>query len=364
MANDKLKVGILFGGKSAEHEVSLQSAKNVADAIDRNKYDVALIGINKSGDWLLPDQSHFLLNAADPKLIQLNSENQESVALVPQSGGELSNLSGGGVHSSIDVVFPILHGPFGEDGTVQGLLKLAGVPFVGSGVIGSAAGMDKDVMKRLLRDAGIPIAKSLTFRQEDHLDFEAISAEIGLPLFIKPANMGSSVGVHKVSDGSTFDAAVHDAFAYDTKILIEEFVEGRELECAVLGNLRPEVSVVGEIKPSHDFYSYEAKYLDEHGAGLEIPADIPDAVSDRIRDLAVRTFQALECEGLGRVDCFLKSDGEVIVNEINTMPGFTQISMYPRLWEASGISYPDLIDRLIELGLERFKREQKLKTSF
>lgn len=364
MASDKLKVGILFGGKSAEHEVSLQSAKNVADAIDRNKYDVALIGINKSGDWLLPDQSHFLLNAADPKLIQLNSENQESVALVPQSGGDLSNLSGGGVHSSIDVVFPILHGPFGEDGTVQGLLKLAGVPFVGSGVIGSAAGMDKDVMKRLLRDAGIPIARSLTFRQGDVLDFEAISSEIGLPLFIKPANMGSSVGVHKVSDGSTFDAAVRDAFAYDTKILIEEFVDGRELECAVLGNLRPETSVVGEIKPTHDFYSYEAKYIDEHGAGLEIPAQIPDAISDRIRDLAVRTFQALECEGLGRVDCFLKSDGEIIVNEINTMPGFTQISMYPRLWEASGLSYPDLIDRLIELGLERFERERKLKTSF
>lgn len=364
MANNKLKVGILFGGKSAEHEVSLQSAKNVAEAIDRNKYDIALIGINKSGEWLLPDQSHFLLNATDPKLIKLNSENQQNVALVPQSGGELSNLSGGGTHSSIDVVFPILHGPFGEDGTVQGLLKLAGVPFVGSGVLGSATGMDKDVMKRLLRDAGIPIANSLTFRHGDILDFEAISHEIGLPLFIKPANMGSSVGVHKVSSQDTFDEAVLDAFAYDMKILIEEFVDGRELECAVLGNLRPEASVVGEIKPSHDFYSYEAKYLDEHGAALEIPADIPDAVSDRIRDLAVRTFQTLECEGLGRVDCFLKSDGEIIVNEINTMPGFTKISMYPRLWEASDVSYPELINKLIELGLERFKREQKLKTSF
>lgn len=363
MTDKKLKVGILFGGKSAEHEVSLQSAKNVAEAIDRDKYDVALIGISKSGDWLLPDQSRFLLNAADPKLIQLNSENPASVALVPQSGGELSNLSGGGVHSSIDVVFPILHGPFGEDGTVQGLLKLAGVPFVGSGVVGSAAGMDKDVMKRLLRDAGIPIARSVTFRHGDVLDFEAISTEIGLPMFVKPANMGSSVGVHKVSGRDTFDEAVQDAFAYDTKILIEEFVDGRELECAVLGNLQPEASVVGEIKPSHDFYSYEAKYIDEHGAGLEIPADIPDTVSGRIRELAVRTFQALECEGLGRVDCFLKSDGEIIVNEINTMPGFTQISMYPRLWEASGISYTDLISRLIELGMERFDREQKLKTS-
>ncbi|MGI9515235.1 MAG: D-alanine--D-alanine ligase, partial [Anderseniella sp.] len=333
------------------------------DAIDRDKYDVALIGIDKAGAWLLPDQSQYLLNATDPKLIKLNNENRESVALVPQSGGKLSNLSGGDVRSSVDVVFPILHGPFGEDGTVQGLLKLAGVPFVGAGVLGSAAGMDKDVMKRLLRDADIPIARSLTFRHGNVLDFEAISGEIGLPLFVKPANMGSSVGVHKVTGQDTFDEAVQDAFAYDTKILIEEFIEGRELECAVLGNLEPEASVVGEIIPSHDFYSYEAKYIDEHGAGLEIPADIPDTVSEKIRDLAIRTFQTLECEGLGRVDCFLKSDGEIIVNEINTIPGFTKISMYPRLWEASGVSYTDLISRLIELGLERFERERKLKTS-
>lgn len=364
MTSKKLKVGILFGGKSAEHEVSLQSAKNVADAIDRDMYDIALIGIDKSGEWLLPDQSRFLLNATDPKLVKLNDANRESVALVPQGGGKLSNLSGGEHGSSVDVVFPILHGPFGEDGTVQGLLKLAGVPFVGSGVLGSAAGMDKDVMKRLLRDAGIPVAKSLTFRHGDIPDFAAVSAAIGLPLFVKPANMGSSVGVHKVFDRATFDHAVQDAFAYDTKILIEEFIDGRELECAVLGNLRPEASVVGEIKPSHDFYSYEAKYIDEHGAALEIPANIPDTVSDDIRGLAVKTFQTLECEGLGRVDCFYTSDGKIIVNEINTMPGFTKISMYPLLWEASGISYPELINRLIELGLERFERQQRLKTSF
>ncbi len=364
MANNKLRVGILFGGKSAEHEVSLQSAKNVADAIDRDKFDVVLIGIDKSGQWLLPDQSHFLLDSADPKLIKLNNGNREIVALVPQGGGGLSNLSAGGTHSAVDVVFPILHGPFGEDGTVQGLLKLAGVPFVGSGVVGSAAGMDKDVMKRLLRDAGIPVARSWTCRHGEVPDFEAISTDIGLPVFVKPANMGSSVGVHKVSDQDAFDQAVQDAFDYDTKILIEEFIDGRELECAVLGNLQPEASAVGEIKPSHEFYSYEAKYIDEHGAGLEIPANIPDSVSNRIRDLAVKTFQTLECEGLGRVDCFLKSDGEIVVNEINTMPGFTKISMYPQLWEASGISYTDLITKLIELGLERFEREQKLKTSF
>ena len=364
MAGKKIRVGILFGGRSAEHEVSLQSAKNVADAIDRNRYDVALIGIDKSGKWLLPNQSQFLLDAGDPKLIQLNKENEASVALVPQSGGALTDLSGGSAQASLDIVFPILHGPFGEDGTVQGLLKLAGVPFVGAGILGSAVGMDKDVMKRLMRGSGIPIAKFLVFRQEDRPDFGAVSNEIGLPFFVKPANLGSSVGVHKVTDQETFDRALRDAFGYDMKILIEEFIDGRELECAVLGNRNPIASVVGEIIPGHEFYSYEAKYIDEHGAALEIPADIPDAVGEDIRTLAIRTFQTLECEGLGRVDFFLKKDGGLIVNEINTIPGFTKISMYPRLWEASGVSYPELINRLIELGLERFEREQALKMSF
>ncbi len=360
----RIRVGILFGGKSAEHEVSLQSAKNVAEAIDKEKYDVALIGIDKSGRWLLPNQSEFLLNATDPKLIALNRQDEESVALVPQSGGELTDVAAGGAHSAVGVVFPILHGPFGEDGTVQGLLKLAGVPFVGASVLGSAVGMDKDVMKRLLRDAGIPIAKFLVFRRGEMIDFEAVSGEVGLPFFVKPANLGSSVGVHKVSDLASFSQAVDDAFAYDTKVVIEEAIEGRELECSVLGNENPTASAVGEIVPSHEFYSYEAKYIDEKGAALEIPADISEAVSERIRELAIRTFQVLECEGLGRVDCFLTTDGEVIVNEINTIPGFTRISMYPQLWEASGLSYPDLINRLIELAIERFEREQTLKTSY
>jgi len=360
----KIKVGILFGGKSAEHEVSLQSAKNVAEAIDKSKYDIALIGIDKSGKWLLPNQSQFLLNASDPKLIKLNKEKQESVALVPQSGGALSDLSVGGTHSFVDVVFPILHGPFGEDGTVQGLLKLAGVAFVGAGILGSAVGMDKDVMKRLLRDAGLPIAKFMVFRQDDLLDFAAISSELGLPFFVKPANLGSSVGIHKATDQDTFDHACRDAFSYDTKIVIEEFIDGRELECSVLGNQQPIASVVGEIVASHEFYSYEAKYIDDHGAALVIPAEIPEDVSDRIRQLAIRTFEVLSSEGLGRVDFFLKKDDSLIVNEINTIPGFTKISMYPRLWQASGVPYAELINRLIELAMERFQREQKLRTSF
>jgi len=364
MANRKIRVGILFGGRSAEHEVSLQSAKNVADAIDTTKYEVALIGIDKSGKWLLPDQSRYLINASDPKLIKLNRENEASVALVPQGGGDLTDLTAGGIQSSVDIVFPILHGPFGEDGTVQGLLKLAGVPFVGAGVLGSAVGMDKDVMKRLLRDAGIPTARFLVFRHHDVLDFDAIADDLGLPFFVKPANLGSSVGVHKVTDELSFGKAVEDAFGYDTKILIEEFIDGRELECSVLGNLDPVASAVGEIIPTHEFYSYDAKYIDEQGAALEIPADVPDAVSDEIRALAIRAFNTLECEGMARVDCFLKKDGTVLLNEINTIPGFTKISMYPQLWQASGVSYAELIDRLIQLGIERFEREQKLKTSF
>jgi D-alanine-D-alanine ligase len=364
MTNRKIRVGILFGGKSAEHEVSLQSAKNVADAIDRDKYDVSLIGIDKTGRWLLPDQSRYLLNETDPKLIALNRANERSVALVPQSGGELTDLSAGDVRSAVDVIFPILHGPFGEDGTVQGLLKLAGVPFVGAGVLGSAVGMDKDVSKRLLRDAGLPIARFTVLRDGDEIDFDRICADLGLPFFIKPANLGSSVGVHKVSDRSGFEEAIADAFGFDTKIIAEEFVDGRELECSVLGNRDPIASVVGEIVSNHDFYSYEAKYIDEQGAALEVPAKLPEETSERLRALSIEAFEALACEGMARVDFFLKRDGSILINEINTIPGFTKISMYPRLWGASGLSYKDLIDRLIGLAIERFEREQKLRNSY
>lgn len=364
MANKKIRVGILFGGKSAEHEVSLQSAKNVVDAIDKDKYEVALIGIDKTGRWLFPNKSQFLLNANDPKLIKLNKVSEQSVALIPQSGGELTNLSNQNSNSSIDVVFPILHGPFGEDGTVQGLLKLAGVPFVGASVLGSAIGMDKDVMKRLLRDAGIPIADFLVFKQEDKIDFEKVSKKLGLPFFVKPANLGSSVGINKIKNRKDFSKAVKEAFQYDTKILIEEFIDGRELECSVLGNQEPIASAVGEVIPHHEFYSYEAKYIDENGAALEIPAKITPKIAKNVRELAVKTFKTLSCEGLGRVDFFLKKNGNIVVNEINTIPGFTKISMYPRLWGASGISYTKLINLLIKLAIERFRREQKIKTSY
>jgi len=366
----KLKVGILFGGKSAEHEVSLQSAKNVYDAIDRDKYEPVLIGIDKSGRWLLNDESRFLLDADDPRRIRLNPSS-DAVALVPQSKGAIANLSALKSDRAIDVVFPILHGPFGEDGTVQGLLKLADIPFVGAGVLASAAGMDKDVMKRLLREAGLPIGKFRSLRSGEKIpDFEEICADLGSPVFIKPANMGSSVGVSKVHNKEEYLPALKEAFEYDTKVVIEEFIPGRELECSVLGSQfdtpsHGEIiaSVPGEVKSNHEFYSYDAKYIDEKGAVLIIPADISAETAGHIRDLAIKVFKTICCEGLSRVDFFLKEDGAIIVNEINTMPGFTRISMYPKLWEASGISYTELIDRLIQLALLRFENEKKLKTS-
>jgi len=360
----RIRVGILFGGKSAEHEVSLQSAKSIIEAIDENKYDIVLIGIDKQGRWYLSEQSSFLLNADSPKLIGL-SDVGKSVVLVPGNHGrQLISLSGNESLEPVDVIFPILHGTYGEDGTVQGLLKLAGIPFAGAGVLGSAVGMDKDVMKRLLRDSGLPVAKFLVFNRNEQIGFEDVKRELGLPVFIKPANLGSSIGINKAGNKEEFEHAVEDAFKYDNKILIEEFVKGREIECSVLGNEDPIASIPGEIIPKHEFYSYETKYIDDDGALLEIPAKLPGDVVDKIQKLAVKTFKALCCEGMGRVDFFLKDDGGVIVNEINTIPGFTNISMYPKLWEASGIQYTELIDKLIQLAIDRFEREKSLKTSF
>jgi len=365
MPAQKIRVALLFGGKSAEHEVSLESARNVLAAIDRHKYEPVLIGIDKTGKWLLGDGREALAGGDGPRQIGVD-RSRDLVTFAPESNGELSAIADLQNRGTIDVAFPILHGPLGEDGTVQGLLKLANIPFVGASVLGSAVGMDKDVMKRLLRDAGIPLGKflTLTLGPGPRPGFDEVVALVGRPFFVKPANMGSSVGVSKVADEAGYREALDLAFSFDRKVLVEEFIEGREIECSVLGNDDPVASVVGEVKPSHDFYTYEAKYLDEHGARLDIPADLPPGVADRARSLAVQTFRVLCCEGLGRVDMFLRPSGEVLVNEINTIPGFTKISMYPKLWEASGVSYTDLIDRLIQLALERFAREKQLRTSY
>ncbi len=362
----KIRVGILFGGRSAEHEVSLQSAKNVIEAIDHEKYEVVLIGIDKKGKWYLSEASKNILHANNPKLIKLNRTG-EVIALVPGGKGEqLVSLSDRRLLNPVDVIFPVLHGTFGEDGTVQGLLKLADIPFVGASVLGSAIGMDKDVMKRLLRHAGVPVANFMTIHQSSQhsINFDEVVGRLGLPFFLKPANLGSSVGIHKVKDRSGFQKAVDDAFLYDRKILIEEYIKGREIECSVLGNENPIASIPGEILPQHEFYSYEAKYIDENGAFLEIPAKLPDHIVLKFQQLAMKAFQVLCCEGMARVDFFLRNEEEVIVNEINTIPGFTKISMYPKLWAASGVSYTELIDRLIQLALDRFEKEKKLKTTF
>jgi D-alanine-D-alanine ligase len=362
----KIRLGVLFGGKSAEHEVSLQSAKNVIEAVDREKYDVVLIGIDKEGRWHLAEASEFLKNSDNPELIKL-VQSDDYLAIIPGDDKQhLVRLNTKEPVGPVDVIFPILHGPFGEDGTIQGLLKVANVPFVGASVLGSAIGMDKDVMKRLLRDAGIPIARFITFmkNETDRVSFHELKDRLDLPFFIKPANLGSSVGVHKVSTEDQFMAAIRDGFQFDSKLLIEEFIEGREIECSILGNENPIASVPGEILPQHEFYSYEAKYIDENGALLEIPAKLPEDLVTKIQDLAIQAFQALCCEGMARVDLFLRADDEIIINEINTIPGFTRISMYPKLWEASGIPYSQLIDRLINLAVERHERERGLKTSY
>ncbi len=358
----KLRVGILFGGKSAEHEISVISARNIVAAIDKSKYDIVSIGIDKHGRWILDEGARLL---RDGRQKEVKPRGNDAVAVLPgATRSPVMRMARRPLLAGVDVVFPVLHGPFGEDGTVQGLLRLANVPFVGAGVVGSAIGMDKDVMKRLLRDAKLPVPKFLVFDRHSAraIHFAAIQRALRLPFFIKPANLGSSVGISKVHRKNEFAAALKEAFRYDTKVLIEENIQGREIECSVLGNERPLASLPGEIITRHDFYSYDAKYLDEKGARLVIPAPLPDPVVKKIQQLAIRTFEVLCCAGMARVDFFLRGK-RVWVNEINTIPGFTKISMYPKLWEASGIAYPDLIDRLIQLALERFRAERNLRTS-
>ncbi|MCX6989834.1 MAG: D-alanine--D-alanine ligase [Chlamydiae bacterium] len=361
----KIRVGIIFGGKSSEHEVSLLSAKTIFESLDLEKYEPVLIGIDKSGEWHLRDAEQYLLHEDNPKMVCLH-ETDDSIALVPKKDGNpLVGLSNQGLREPLDVVFPIVHGTNGEDGTIQGLLKLAGVPFVGASVLGSAVGMDKDVMKRLMRDAGIPIGKFLTFYdfQKVQMSFSEIVDQLGLPLFVKPANNGSSIGISKVKTEEEFIKAIDLAFSYDRKILIEEFIKGREIECSVMGNERPIASLPGEVIANGEFNSWDAKYVDDC-CTFVIPAQISPQQIKEIQDLVIKTYRVLCCEGMGRVDCFLTEDGRFLVNEINTIPGFTKLSVFPRLWEASGVSYRELVGRLIDLAIERHDKESLLTTSF
>lgn len=356
-AEKKIRVGLVFGGKSIEHEISILSATSILRILKQeyaDKYECMLIGIDLQGGW----------HACSESLESL-IEHDVTKALAIVTPGDLKATEvRAGLLSSLDVVFPILHGPYGEDGTIQGLLKLAGIPFVGAGVLASAVGMDKEIMKKLFIAAGLPVAPFLVLhRGKQQTSFANIVEMLGLPFFVKPANAGSSVGVSKVHKEEEFEPALAEAFSYDHKVIVETFVQGREIECAVLGNEEPIASIPGEIIPRHEFYSYEAKYLDTEGAELVVPALLSAKLTQEIQTLSIHAFQAICCEGMARVDMFLTQDERVVLNEINTIPGFTQISMYPKMWEASGISYAALLDRLIELALKREEVNQLLKTT-
>ncbi|VVN99852.1 D-alanine--D-alanine ligase [Pseudomonas fluorescens] len=359
----KLRVGIIFGGRSAEHEVSLQSARNIVDALDLSRFEPMLIGIDKQGRWHLNDSSNFLINQENPALIALNQSNRELAVVPGKASQQLVETSSQELLGHVDVIFPIVHGTLGEDGCLQGLLRMADLPFVGSDVLGSAVCMDKDVSKRLLRDAGLAITPfiSLTRASAARTNFTEAQRRLGLPMFVKPANQGSSVGVSKVSNEAEYVAAVALALNFDEKILVEAAVNGREIECAVLGNDQPIASGCGEIVVSSGFYSYDSKYIDDQAAEVVVPANISLESSERIRALAIEAFQVLGCSGLARVDVFLTDAGEVLINEINSLPGFTRISMYPKLWQAAGMSYSELVSQLIELALERHASHQGLK---
>ncbi len=357
----KIKVCLLFGGKSGEHEISLLSAKSIYNALDKTKYKVILVAIDKQGKWLLLNASNYLLNSSNSKLIKINKANSKNITFVSKGKkAELLSLESRITITSVDVFFPIIHGTFGEDGCIQGLLELLNTAYVGANVLGSSVGMDKDIMKKLLRDAKIPIAKFNTFKRGEKVNIKGLQ----YPVFVKPANMGSSVGIVKVKNKKELNFAIKKAFLYDTKILIEEYIKAREIECSVLGNENPIASVPGEIIPKHEFYSYIAKYIDKNGAELKIPAKLSSKKIKEIQSLAIKAYKALECSGMARVDFFLTLKGKIILNEINTLPGFTKISMYPKLWEISGIPYTKLLDRLIELAIEKKKQKDSLKREF
>lgn len=357
----KLKVAILFGGRSAEHQISLLSAKNVISSIDRELFEPVLIGIDKTGTWHINGDSLKLLNANDPKNVQLGEMGDEVV--LSHNDHSIINVGGSRSMGQIDVIYPVLHGTFGEDGSIQGLAKLANIPCVGCGILGSAVGMDKDIMKKILRDGGIGIADFFTFRKGSKRNptYEEVVSKLGNELFVKPANLGSSVGVSFVKTQEEFETALANGFRYDRKVIVEEKVVGREIEVAVLGNENPEASVPGEIMPkSGGWYSFENKYVDEDGAALAIPAELGEGITKMIMETALEVYELLELSGLTRVDFFLKEDGSLIINEVNTLPGFTSISMYPKLWEYSGLSQKDLITKLIRLAQERHEQELEL----
>ena len=361
-----MRVGVVYGGRSGEHEVSLRSAAAIIRALDPARYEVVPVAITKEGRWLTGPESLHLLEVAQTALEPIPEHGIEVTLPADPARGALMPLDGSGAAQALDVVFPVLHGTYGEDGTIQGLLELASIPYVGAGVLASAVGMDKALMKSVFRDAGIPVCRWLVTRIGEEAPValaRRVGDELGFPCFVKPANLGSSVGVSKVRAAAQLAAGVAEAGAYDPKVVIEEAIDGREFECAVLGNERPEASVIGELVPSREFYDYADKYVDQ-AARVIIPASLPPETAEAMRTLALRAFRAVDGAGLSRVDFFLERGGRVLVNEINTMPGFTAISMYPKLWEASGLAFPALVDRLIALAFERHAARARRRLSF
>jgi len=360
----KLRVAVLFGGKSGEHEVSLHSAASVMRAMDTDKYEVIPVGITKDGMWRLGYQSIPMLEGkVDDD--QLNLLTSQLPALSSQGEGHLPSFRAG----EIDVVFPVLHGTYGEDGTIQGMLEVAQLPYVGAGVLASAVGMDKIMAKKIFSSEGIPQCRYVHYtkaewKKNPELVLNEVEEALGYPCFVKPANLGSSVGISKAKDREELQKAFELAAEYDRKIVVEEFVSAHEVEVAVLGNDEPEASVPGEIVSSNEFYDYKAKYIDGKSV-MRIPADLSPETSKKVREWAIKAYKAIDCTGLARVDFFIRKDnGEILLNEINTMPGFTPFSMYAKLWEHSGISYSELISKLIDLAIERYEEKTSLKTTF
>ncbi|MGM7724414.1 D-alanine--D-alanine ligase [uncultured Metabacillus sp.] len=359
----KIKLGLVYGGKSAEHNVSLQTALAVINALDMNKFEIHPIYINQNGEWVRG-------NALDAPVEQVSSLKLEdggntvspvtlNTELFPAKAAD---------QEKIDVIFPLLHGPNGEDGTIQGLLELLNLPYVGNGVLASAAGMDKVVMKNLFAQAGLAQAKYVSFIKSDfetapEAAYDNVEETLGYPCFVKPANLGSSVGINKCKDRESLEKAFKEAFEYDRKIIIEEGIVGREIEIAVIGNDHPVCSVVGEIAPKKEFYDYKAKYEDGD-TDLIIPANITDEEYETIKEMAIKSFKAIDGSGLVRADFFLTEDGKALINEVNTMPGFTPYSMFPLLWKHTGVEYPQLIEKLVSLALERFEQKQQIKHTF
>jgi D-alanine-D-alanine ligase len=351
----KTKVAILYGGRSVEHGVSINSAKNISEFIDKSKFETFLVGISTKGKWFLTPNVDKEIEKGIP--LHLNLDPQKPYFFTED-----------GKKNEVNVVFPVLHGTDGEDGSIQGLLKALELPMVGTGVLGSSMSMSKIVTKRLLQEAGIPVTrfKAVTYDEKESLNFSSLQKEFGLPFMVKAASLGSSVGVSKVKSEGDFKSAMDEAFRYDHSVLIEEYVKGREIECAILGNYPPAASLPGEIiiNPKYEFYTFDAKYVDGEAVQIKVPAELDAAVSDKIRTLSVKAYQALHCEDFSRIDLFLSDKGNVYVNEINTIPGFTNSSMYPMMWKERGISFTYLITKLIELALERFNRSQRIERDF